>query len=196
MLHPGPLFGDWPFTGLSPASYGMIMADPPWDFSNWSEKGEVKNAKAHYRCMPMEWIMSLPVLDLAAPDSLLWCWGTPPMLDQQIVCVKSWGFTYVTQGTWVKTTKNGKLHFGTGYFMRGAGEPFLLFKRGKPKIAARDIRNVFLAPVGKHSEKPAKSYQMCERMAPKVLRLELLSRTNRKGWDAWGDEIGKLGEAA
>lgn len=39
---------NWPFGDLKPFHYGMILADPPWRFANYSAKGEVKNPVAHY----------------------------------------------------------------------------------------------------------------------------------------------------
>lgn len=32
--------------------YGLIMADPPWSFDNYSPAGEAKNAKAQYEGVP------------------------------------------------------------------------------------------------------------------------------------------------
>ena len=38
----------WPFGTLTSLNYGVILADPPWRFANWSAKGEGRN--------PVEWI--------------------------------------------------------------------------------------------------------------------------------------------
>ena len=51
--------------------YGVIYADPPWYFRNFSEKGEGRNAVSHYDCMSVEEICSLPVQKVAAKDSIL-----------------------------------------------------------------------------------------------------------------------------
>lgn len=187
---------NWAFGDLEPNAYGFLMADPPWDFSNWSGKGERKNAKAHYRCLPMAEIEAFPVADLAAPDCLLWMWATNPMLDQQIGCLKAWGFTFKTAGTWVKTTVHGKIAFGTGYIFRSSSEPILIGTRGNPKTS-RSIRSVLFGQVREHSRKPEEAFSVAERLMPAARRVELFSRTNRKGWEHWGDEVGKFnGEAA
>ena len=196
---------NWPFGDLEPHSYGFIMADPPWLFGNWSEAGEGRNATKHYRCMPTEWIRDMPVLDLAAENTILGLWGTNPMLDHQLLIMRDWGFEYKTMLTWGKLSKASelnddgtipegmKLHMGTGYILRSASEHILIGTRGYPKISARNIRSLFLAPVRAHSEKPDMSYRIAERMAPKVRRVELFSRKNRAGWDVWGDQVGLLG---
>jgi N6-adenosine-specific RNA methylase IME4 len=98
----------WPFGDMAPFSYDLIMADPPWAYENWSNKGEHKNASAKYNCMALEDIMSLPIGHLASPNSVLWLWATNPMLPQALETLEAWGFTYKTAGHWSKKTKHGK----------------------------------------------------------------------------------------
>lgn len=203
------------FAGLRPAGgFDLIMADPPWRFDNWSEAGEGRNPMAHYDCTPLEWIKSLPVSALAAPDCLLWLWATNPMLPQAIDVLSAWGFTFKTAGTWVKRTSHGKVAFGTGYILRSANEPFLIATRGAPK-PTRSTRSLILtadeagllspdfpqgitveAPVRQHSQKPDEAFAAAEGLIPDARRIELFSRTNRAGWACWGNEVGTLGEVA
>lgn len=190
------LFADlWPFGDLQPHSFDFIMADCPHRFMLRSEKGEQKSAQAHYGTMSIEEINALPVLDLAAPNCLLWYWGTAPLLQQHFCTLSSWGFSYCTEGVWVKTTKHNKISFGTGYVLRGSHEPFLIAKRGEPKTT-KSVRSVIHGLAREHSRKPEEAYREAERLMPNARRLELFSRTNRKGWTTWGNEAGKFGEAA
>ncbi len=86
--------------------YGVIYADPPWDFKNWSYTGEVKNAKIHYPCMSIKDICEIPVSNIADDDCVLLMWTTDPMLEKSFDVIKSWGFTYKTMGfVWAKTNK-------------------------------------------------------------------------------------------
>lgn len=182
----------WPFGDLQPHSFDFIMADPPWQMEEWSELGDKsKSVRSKYRLMPIEQIKGLPVLDLAAPNCLLWLWATNPMLPHALDVVSSWGFTFKTAGTWVKTTKNGKLAFGTGYVLRCASEPFLIATRGKPRTS-KSVRSAHLGLIREHSRKPEEAYRAAEQLMPRANRLELFSRTNRPGWQAWGDEAGKF----
>src|SRR5262249_7891212 len=41
--------------------YGAIVADPPWTFQTYSERGKGRSAERHYRCMTIEEIKALPV---------------------------------------------------------------------------------------------------------------------------------------
>lgn len=189
----GPLF-DWPFDGLDPHCYDLIMADPPWSFDNWSQAGESKNAKSHYNCMNIQDIMDLPVMDLASENCLLWLWATNPMLPQGLDTLKGWGFEFSTAGTWVKSTRNGKRHFGTGYVFRSANEPILIGKRGAPKLTAKNIRSTIEGKVREHSRKPDEAYADAEALMPDARKLELFSRQPRSGWSTWGNEVHKFNE--
>ena len=175
--------------------YGLIMADPPWAYENWSKAGEGKNAAQQYVCQSLDWVKSLPVGHLAAPDCVLWLWATNPLLDKAFDVMQAWGFKFKTAGHWAKTTKNGKLAFGTGYVLRCAGEPFLIGTTGSP-VTSRSVRSVVMAQVREHSRKPDEAFQSAESLCPNVHRLELFSRQARAGWDVFGDEVGKFGDAA
>ena len=185
----------WPFENLSPGAYGMIVADPPWSFATWSDKGHGKSAQRHYACMSLDDIKALPVADLAAPDCCLFLWATWPMLNEALEVMDSWGFAYKTGGAWHKKTKNGKTAFGTGYRVRCASEPFLLGYIGNPKNS-RAERNVIEGLVREHSRKPEAAYAWAERYLPEARHVDLFGRTRRSGWDVWGDEAGKFEVAA
>lgn len=202
------------FIAMRPAGgFGLIMADPPWSFDNFSTRGEAKNAKAHYDCTPVEWIAGLPVGLMTAKDCLLWLWATNPLLPEALMVLTSWGFTFKTAGTWVKRTVRGKDAFGTGYILRSANEPFLIGTRGAPKTtrSTRSVIPTYDDGVGRegdwpaatitiegvvreHSAKPEAGYVAAEMLMPDVQRIELFSRRNRPGWSSWGNEVGKLDE--
>ena len=42
--------------------YGVIYADPPWHFRNYSARGEGRNATSHYDCLSPEQLTALPVI--------------------------------------------------------------------------------------------------------------------------------------
>tara|TARA_R110002126_G_scaffold290704_4_gene448325 strand:+ start:22165 stop:22746 length:582 start_codon:yes stop_codon:yes gene_type:complete len=171
--------------------YNLIMADNPWRFNLRSAKGEGKSAQAQYDCQSLDWIKALNVIDLAAPDCLLWLWATNPMLDQAFEVMNAWGFKFKTAGHWSKKTKHGKQAFGGGYILRCAGEPFLIGTIGNPKTT-KSVRSVIEGPVRDHSRKPEEAFEAAERLMPDAWRCELFSRQRRKGWDVMGNEIGKF----
>lgn len=184
------------FHALRPSGgFDLIMADPPWHYEMRSEKGEAKSPQAHYQTMPLAEIKAMPVEMLAARDCLLWLWAVGPMLPQAIEVMAAWGFTFKTQGQWAKMTKTGKQHFGTGYILRNAGEPFLIGTRGAPKTS-KSVRSVVLGPVREHSRKPDEAFAAAEALMPDAKRLELFSRQRHSGWKVFGLESGKFHDEA
>ena len=173
--------------------YGLIMADPPWLFNLRTKKGEAKSPQAQYDCMSLEAIKEMRISNVAARDCWLWLWAINPMLPQAFEVMEAWGFSFVTAGHWVKRTKHGKLNMGTGYVLRGAGEPFLIGKLGNPESCSRSIRSVIDAPIREHSRKPDAAYEAAEKLAGRhAFRLDLFSREERPGWDRFGNETEKF----
>lgn len=183
------------FAPLPAAAHRVILIDPPWLYKARSPKGEGRSAQHHYRCMPLEEICDLPVRSLAERHCWLWLWATAPMLPHALQAMAAWGFTYSTQVVWVKTSKSGKPWAGTGKVLRGTHEPFIIAKRGSPRVA-KAIPSTILAPRLRHSEKPNEAYTLAERLFGEGPRADVFSRKHRPGWESWGDEAGKFGVAA
>lgn len=181
----------WPFGNLQPLAYDLIMADSPWDFALYSDKGNAKSASAQYRTMSLGDLKSLPVGHLARGDAVLFMWATWPMLPQAMEVMAVWGFRYTSGGVWHKKTKHGLTSFGTGYRLRSASEPWLLGITGNP-TTSRSHRNVIEGLAREHSRKPDEAYAWCESYMPKARRADLFSRQSRAGWESWGVEAGKF----
>jgi len=182
----------WPFGALTPLSYDVIMADPPWRFELRAESGQGKSAAAHYACLSVEAIMRLPVGQLARGDCWLWLWGTAPLGDVPFQVLRAWGFQFVSSGFWVKRGASGRLAMGTGYTLRCAGEPWFLGRIGTPQLGSRAIRNVIEGPRRQHSRKPDEAYAAAEQLCGPGRRADLFARQSRPGWEAWGHEATKF----
>lgn len=183
----------WPFGHLEPKAYSLIMIDCAWRFETRSKAGEGKSPQAHYQTMTLNEIRALPVQDLACENCMLWMWATAPGLADHIDILRhSWGFKFVTSGTWVKTTKNGKVGFGTGYVHRGAHESWLIGSIGAPEYASRSVRSAIVAPLREHSRKPDEAYVAARKLIPFGRAADVYSRENRIGWESFGNEAGKF----
>lgn len=186
----------WPFGALTPLRYGVILADPAWMFALRSPKGEAKSPQAQYRCMPLADIQALPVSQLAAPDCACIMWATAPILPQALATLDAWGFTFKSAGSWAKQSPTGaSWGFGPGYIYRSAAEFWLLGTIGRPVQRSRSIRNLIVAPRREHSRKPDQMHTDIEALfdGPYV---ELFARSQRPGWDCWGNETTKFEAAA
>ena len=171
--------------------YNLIMADPPWRFQSWSENGNARSPQAHYSCMALDEIKSLPISTLAGRDCWLWLWATGAMLDEAAQVRDAWGFRRVTTGAWGKVTRSMPVRprIGVGHVLRECCEYFLIGKIGDPPVLDRGIPSLILAPKREHSRKPDQAYDYAERLAgPHAWRLDLFSRQERRGWDCCGDQ--------
>ena len=132
-----------------------------------------------------------PVADLAAPDSALFLWATFPQLPEALRLIKAWGFTYKSVAfVWLKQNrKSPGWFYGLGFWTRGNAEICLLATRGRPKRAARDVKQVILSHVERHSQKPEEARRRIEALMGDVPRIELFARASPPGWDVWGDEV-------
>ena len=183
---------------LAGSDFTFAMSDPPWRMATFSDKGkEKKSAELHYDTMSLDDIKAMPMASVMAKDAMLMLWATRPMFLQALEVMVAWGFSYVTQGVWVKQTKDRSgLAFGTGYVLRDAHEPFIIGKRGRPKTHSKSIRSVIMSPRREHSRKPEEAYAIAEALSgPDAKRLDMFSRQKREGWTAFGNETEKFNAA-
>lgn len=173
--------------------YGVIVADPEWQWEPWShETGMDRAAANHYPTSILPVIAARDVPSISAKDCVLFLWATGPMNPHALVVMAAWGFDYKAQYVW------GKDKFGTGFWNREKHELLLIGTRGDVPCPAPGTQwdSLIMAPRGKHSEKPECFLEMIERYFPNMPKIELNRRgPPRPGWDAWGNETQQM-EAA
>lgn len=195
--------------------YGVIYADPEWEFITRSENG--LDRAPGYPVSPLADIMARRVGDIAADDCVLFLWATVPMLIEAFMVAEAWGFMvlgrdpvtgnmtidkhrsrYVSNWDWVKDKAI------TGYWGRGRHEHLLIFTKGNPVAPAPGTQPTsviecpdFTEPgvaaakpwkEGEHSAKPELFAEWIERLFPDAPKIELNARQARPGWDIWGNE--------
>lgn len=179
--------------------YQIIYADPPWRHS--SHRGNTEKAKSNgmwglaefnYKTMTQKDIENYPVQKLADENCMLFLWSTFPMLQQALDVMKAWGFKYRTIAfVWVKQNKGGtKIKpYGLGHYTLSNCEVVLLGKKGKFQRKARNVQQVILSPVSKHSEKPSEIRDRIVDLCGDIPRVELFARERVKGWNAKGNQL-------
>ena len=180
---------DWPFGSLQMFKYRVIVADPPWSFENYSEKGQEKAAAAHYDTMSLSDIMNLPVGHLASDHCLLLLWttGWAMATGQAQKVARAWGFEPKTELVWRKTTENGKVRMGPGYLARTMHEPILVCTTGAPHFRA--LPSLFDGLAREHSRKPDEFYSLVMRHTMGSWRCDLFSAGHpRPGFEGWGQD--------
>jgi N6-adenosine-specific RNA methylase IME4 len=178
--------------------FPCIAADVPARFRSNSEAKPDRNAMRHYKCRSMATIATLAVGDVAARNALLFFWTTGPLISigAHIPVMRAWSFEPTAIAfMWVKLNPRASTLFfverdffvGPGLTTRANAEYVILGRRGSPKRLAADVRELVIAPRGRHSEKPDEVYRRIERYCVGP-RLELFGRKSRPGWAVYGDQ--------
>jgi N6-adenosine-specific RNA methylase IME4 len=171
--------------------YNLIYADPAWTYRDKANDGE-RGAGHKYNVMALQDICRLPVWDLAADSCLLAMWWVPTQPMEALRVVEAWGFRFMTMKgfTWHKTNrKKGNSAIGMGHMTRANSEDCLFAVKGKlPERMDASICQHITAPRMEHSAKPPIIRDKLVQLLGDVPRIELFSRDNADGWDAWGNE--------
>jgi len=201
---------------LPDKKFGVILADPEWNRSTWSEAGMDRHAANHYSVSSDEIIASRPVASIAAPDCILGLWCTDP--HRGVDVMRAWGFEPKSYFAWIKDIVEVQARepgamlrsgdqlavvgvAGNGYWNRDRDELLLIGTRGNPPCpAAMQGESVWFArrpprPDAArpwHSAKPDCSYEWFERHFPGLPKIELNARRRRDGWMPWGNEIEEI----
>ena len=170
--------------------YKIIYADCPWLYDN-PKGNDPKLGGKVYPTMTLEDIMNLPVRQITDDDCALFMWATMPKLQEAFKVIKSWGFKYTTcTFVWVKKNPLGEgIYSGTGHWTNGNAELVLFAKIGRPKRIVKNIKQIVMAPRGRHSEKPDEVKDRIVKLMGDLPRLELFARKKTEGWTAIGNEI-------
>ena len=76
-----------------------------------------------------------------------------------------------------------------GLWTRSNAEICILATKGHPKREAKDIHQLIISSVKRHSQKPEEVRDRIVRLLGDVPRIELFARERTEGWHVWGDEI-------
>lgn len=196
--------------------YSLILADPPWQYDN-KQQNDPARGGITYPQLTMKELYELPVQRIANDDSILVMWVTFPKLvdtyyttkqkasggteHNPLSIMRAWGFRPVTTlFVWVKLNPNASidngsielndLYSGLGSYTNSNAEMAIIGRRGKmlPR-QARNVKQIILSPIGKHSAKPQEQYSRLDALFGDVPRIELFARKQNpppEGWDATG----------
>ena len=176
-----------------PGTYGAILADPPWQFTNRTGKMAPEHRRlARYATLSLEDICALPVLSKAAAVCHLYLWVPNALLPEGLRVLQAWGFAYKANIVWHKVRKDGGPDGrGVGFYFRNVTELVLFGVRGRhARTLAPGRRQVNLLATRKreHSRKPDELYRVIEACSPGPY-LELFARgPHGASWRSWGDQ--------
>jgi N6-adenosine-specific RNA methylase IME4 len=192
------------FPNLPPipdGQYRTLMADPPRVYDD-DMPGPGRGSSSHYDTLHYGTVLGMApqIRKVTAPSAHLYLWTTNSFMEEALQIANAWGFDQKTIITWFKVQEEPrelpherdfsvdvKERIGMGHYFRNVTEHILFCVKGNLGVQENNIPNFFFAERDEHSRKPDKAYRLAEIQSPKP-RLELFSRSNRSGWDTWGDE--------
>lgn len=180
------------FAQSSANGFGAILIDPPWRFMNRTGKVAPEHRRLNrYQTLSVEELESLPVGDLANPESHIYLWCPNALLADGLHLLDAWGFKYKTNLIWYKVRKDGGPDGrGVGFYFRNVTEMILFGVKGKLRTLppGRRQTNIIVHRKREHSRKPPTLHRIIEDCSPGPF-LELFARERRDGWQHWGDQV-------
>lgn len=184
--------------------YNTILADPPWqtkagrpfagykvvDGTQIFNSVDNRSRDLAYSTMTVDEIAALSVGDIAAKDAHLYLWVTNQYLMQAHRVIDAWGFKYSTALVWAKNAMGG----GLGGAYRITTEYLLFATRGKLPAKKSitgtwfNVKREYQNGAPCHSRKPEFFRQLIEDVSPGPY-LEMFARTQRPGWDVFGNQV-------
>lgn len=191
MKHPAMTAAQDFLTYVRNRTYGTILADPPWQFTNRTGKVAPEHRRlSRYTTLTLQEIKDLPVSVTAADHAHLYLWVPNALLREGLEVMAAWGFQYKTNIIWHKIRKDGAPDGrGVGFYFRNTTEMVLFGVRGRLRTLAPGRRQVNIIKTRKreHSRKPDELYEVVEACSPGPF-LELFARSQRVNWEQWGNE--------
>jgi N6-adenosine-specific RNA methylase IME4 len=176
--------------------YRTIVADPPWEYSEFAIRGpRLKSGGPRtgirqrrplpYPSLSIREIAALPVSALAESDCRVFLWTTNRYLPDSFSILGAWGFRYTQTLVWHKPHVNLPASIAPN-----SAEFIVVGVKGKPVRLTAWASGVITDGLGgrtRHSTKPDVFLDLIEQSSPGPY-VELFARSQRLGWDTWGDE--------
>lgn len=175
--------------------YDILYTDPPWKQGRGGKKAARPNSTGMtvpYETMDVPGIMEIHRYvtgNLMNEKHNVFMWTIDKYLPDAEKIMDMLGYSLHARIIWDKV--NGP---APAYTLRFSHEYLLWFyKKGNIVLPDKSKRGAFTTVMRessrRHSQKPECAYQMIESLFPEAEKLELFARTERDGWDAWGNEI-------
>lgn len=163
--------------------YKVVVVDPPWDIPRINFSHHDYAPRLQYSTMSLDGIAALPVQDVLADESWVFCWTTNAFLRHTPEILEAWGLTVTFTMTWDKGA--GPQAPNTPCFN---SEFIVVGRKGRPQFRdTKAFRTANYWPRGHHSEKPEEFYDLLRRVTEGP-RLDVFGRRRIAGFESWGDE--------
>lgn len=174
--------------------YDLILADPPWKQKKAGKKAVrpfSSGTELDYPVCSLDEIKEhlRQATSLASRDNvILFLWTIDKYLFEAQQIAESLGYKLHARMIWNKVTG-----IPAAFTVRYGHEYLLYMYKGKLIPVDADergkIHTVFTEKIQRHSKKPEISYEIINRLYPKLKKLEMYARKERDEFDVWGNEV-------
>lgn len=190
---------DWPYT-VAPGVERFVDADTKGRLSGFTRNRDGINQYKQCTPLTINELKKLPIDHAVGGYIFLWTVGPFLINGAAMDVIKAWGFEPVSIITWAKWKPatgfvggDGKGYGGVGFWFLGNAEFCIVAKHPDWPSIRTGISSLIVAPKSRHSEKPSRVHEICEKRFPGPY-LEIFGRKSRKGWIVLGDEAPDDGE--
>lgn len=180
---------------IKPAAkkYDVIVIDPPWDMKKIERTVRPNQVEFDYPTMDTDALLAFrsDFQEVAGDHCHVFMWTTHKFLPLALRLFDNYGIKYVLTMVW---------HKPGGFQPVGLPQyncEFAIYGRiGSPKFVDTKAFNCcFTAGRAEHSRKPDEFYDLVRRVTDGD-RIDIFSREKRDGFDQFGNETSKFGDAA
>eukprot|EP00033_Pygsuia_biforma_P002641 GCRY01002921.1.p1 GENE.GCRY01002921.1~~GCRY01002921.1.p1 ORF type:complete len:281 (+),score=36.26 GCRY01002921.1:124-966(+) len=178
---------DWELLSKT-IKFDVIMTDPPWQLATGDP---TRGVAISYDSLCDDDIEKIPFNKLSN-DGYIFIWVINSRYQKAFDLMKSWGYKFVDDISWVKTTINRRMAKGHGFYLQHAKESCLVGVKGNPKgMQLNKLRDTIFSGRRGQSQKPEEIYRLIEQFWPNGNFLEIFARKNnlRDYWVSIGNEL-------
>ena len=174
-------------------NYDLIVADPPWK--------QTKGGKKNVRPISSGTKLDYPVCSLeeikqhlaeatkhTSENAILFLWTIDKYLFAAQQIAEELGYKLHARMIWNKV-----VGIPAAFTVRYGHEYLLYMYKGKFVPVAKEergkIHTVFTERCQRHSQKPEISFEIIDRLYPNLKKLEMYARSQRPGYDSFGNEV-------
>merc|ERR1712232_667273 len=163
---PWKKLGNW-------CKFDVILMDPPWQLAS---KTPTRGVALGYSQLPNKDIMDMPIPSIQI-NGFIFIWAINSRYSFTLDLMKHWGYTFVDDITWIKSTINGRLAKGHGFYLQHAKESCLVGKKGKdyPYLNSNIKSDIIISQRRGQSQKPEELYNYIESLIPNGKYLEIFA---------------------
>ena len=183
-----------PIQSTQNGKYRTIVIDPPWPMQRVEMIARTAEMPFDYPTMTISQIKNdrklVPIRKVMDKSGCwVFLWTTQKFLPYGFDILKAWKLNYFFTMVWNKN--RGRQLVGLPQYNC---EFVLVGHIGRVDfLDTKAFATLFDGKARNHSQKPIEFYELLQRTAPSP-RLDMFSREQHTGFDAWGNEVGKLNE--